>query len=367
MTTVALLLIHAMVTVARLVGPGGIRAVVTESCVIKHQLIVLNRARSRAPHLTTLDRLLLGMSTLLMTPRRLAQSIILVKPSTLMKLHGQLIKRKYRMLFSSTGKNRHKPGPKGPSQELIDAIVEMKRRNPRFGSPRIAQQIAKAFGIEIDKDIVRRVLAKHYRPQPEDSGPSWLTVLGHMKDSLWSVDLFRCESILLKSHWVMVVMDQHTRRIIGFGVQAGNVDGAALCRMFNRATAAIVGTGVPKYLSTDNDPLFLFHRWKANLRIRDIEGIKSVPNVPMSHPFVERMIGSIRREHLDHVFFWNAVDLERKLVSFKHHYNVRRTHASLGGDTPAEIAGRKRAMPLDINDFRWQRHCGGLFQLPAAA
>jgi hypothetical protein len=72
----------------------------------------------------------------------------------------------------------------------------MKRRNPRFGCPRIAQQIAYTFGIEIDKDVVRRVLAQHYHPGPDDDdGPSWLTVIGHTKDSLWSVDLFRCESI----------------------------------------------------------------------------------------------------------------------------------------------------------------------------
>ena len=81
--------------------------------------------------------------------------------------------------------------------------------------------------MDIDKDLVRRVLAKHYRPVPGDGGPSWLTLLGHTKDSLWSMDLFRCESILLKSHRVLVVMDQFTRRIISFGVQAGNVDGAA--------------------------------------------------------------------------------------------------------------------------------------------
>ncbi|MFC1611590.1 helix-turn-helix domain-containing protein, partial [Myxococcota bacterium] len=76
-------------------------------------------------------------------------------------------------------------------QELINAIVEIKTRNPRFGCPRIAQQLAKAFGIEIDKDVVRRVLAKYYRPVVGDGGggPSWLTVIGHTKDSLWSVDL----------------------------------------------------------------------------------------------------------------------------------------------------------------------------------
>ena len=87
------------------------------------------------------------------------------------------------------------------------AIVEMKQRNPRFGCPRIAQQINKAFGTNIDKDVVRRVLAAHYRPGPGDDGPSWLTFLGHTKDSLWSIDLFRCESILLNSHWVLMVCE----------------------------------------------------------------------------------------------------------------------------------------------------------------
>ena len=71
----------------------------------------------------------------------------------------------------------------------------------------------------------------------------------------------------------MVVMDQYTRRIIGFAVHAGNVDGPALCRMFNNATS---GQGWPKYISSDNDPLFQYHRWKANLRVLDIEEIKSV-------------------------------------------------------------------------------------------
>jgi hypothetical protein len=72
---------------------------------------------------------------------------------------------------------------------------------------RVAQQVSHAFGLDIDKDVVRRVLAKHYRPGDSGTnGPSWLTFIGHFKDSLWSVDLFRCESILLRSHWVLVVM-----------------------------------------------------------------------------------------------------------------------------------------------------------------
>jgi hypothetical protein len=97
-----------------------------------------------------------------------------------------------------------------------------------------------AFGVAIDKDVVRRILSVHYPPESDSGGPSWLTFLGHMKDSLWSMDLFRCESASLRTHWALVVMDQYSRRIIGFGVHAGPVDGVALCRMFNRAVSTLV-------------------------------------------------------------------------------------------------------------------------------
>jgi putative transposase len=110
---------------------------------------------------------------------------------------------------------------------------------------------------------VRRILALHYRPL-SGGGPSWLTFLGHMKDSLWSVDLLRCESAALQTYWVLVVMDQYTRRVIGFRIRAGIVYGLALCRMFNQA---IRGQTVPKYLSCDRDPPYRFHQWQANLRV----------------------------------------------------------------------------------------------------
>jgi hypothetical protein len=152
-----------------------------------------------------------------MRPSRLIRAAIVLKPSTLLHLHQILIKRKCRLLFSP--KCRRKPGPKGPSKELIDAIVATKQRNPVWGCPRIAQQIAWAFGVPVDRDVVRRVQATHYQPKQDVGRPSWLTFLGHMKDSLWSADLFRCESVVLQTHWILVVMDQCTRRIIGFGLQ----------------------------------------------------------------------------------------------------------------------------------------------------
>jgi len=186
----------------------------------------------------------------------------------------------------------------------------------------------------------------------------------HTKDSLWSIDLFRCESVLLKSHWVLVVMDQFTRRIIGFGIHAGDVNGVALCRMFN---AAIAAEGIPKYLSSDNNPLFLYHRWQANLRIFDIQEIKSLPYVPLSHPFVERLIGNVRRELLDQVFLWNGHDLDKKLADFRHYYNSHRLHTALDVSTPAEMSGKCISRCADISQFQWEPHCRGLHQLPVAA
>src|SRR5580704_17001363 len=145
----------------------------------------------------------------------------------------------------------------------------------------------------------------------------------------------KCESIILKSHWVMVVMDQFTRRIIGFSVHAGTLDGVTLCCMFNKI---ISNNNLPIYLSSDHDPLFNYQRWRANLRVLDIEQIKSVPYAPMSHPFIERLIGTIRRELLDQTFFWNHSDLQAKLTQFMSYYNEDRCHCSLDGKTPKEIA-----------------------------
>ena len=114
--------------------------------------------------------------------------------------------------------------------------------------------------------------------------------------------------------------------------------------MFNMATSE---QGWPKYISSDNDPLFQYHRWKANLRVLDIEEIKSVPHVPMSHPFVERLIGSIRRELLDHTLFWTATDLENKLREYQHYYNESRAYSGRDGGTPVESDVAK---VIDINN-----------------
>ena len=364
MKDLLLTLLHLAVMTAKLCGPGGVRAVIAENLVLKQQLIVLRRGRQRAPRLTPSDRLLCGFGALFLRPGRIQKLGIAVRPSTLLAFHAALVRRKYRRLFSSRPCPK-KSGPKGPSEALIQAIVELKSRNPRFGCPRIARIISHTFGVDVDKNVVHRVLAKHYRPTSGGSGPSWLSFIGHASDSLWSVDLFRCESIVRRTYWVLVVMDQFTRRLVGVGVHRGAaVTGVDVCRLFN---AAIHGRGAPRHVSTDHDPLFEAHRWKANLRILEIDEVKTVPHVPVSHPFVERLIGTMRREFLDHGLFWNACDLERKLAVFQVYYNAARRHASLEGHTPLAFASGHTAVPADLNHVRWVSHCRDLVQLPVAA
>ena len=359
MRDLVILLVHLITTIFRLAKPGGLRAVVAESVLAKHQLLILNRSRKRSPNLGIRDRFIVAFCSLWIQPKRLSKVAIAFKLSTLLRFHRALVQRKYRMLFSP--KLRSKPGPKGPTKELTAAVVEMKRRNPSWGCPRIADQINLAFRTSINKDVVRRILAAHYWPEPGANSPSWLTFLGQTRDSLWSLDLFRCESMTLRTHWVLVVMDHYSRRIIGFGIHAGTVNGEALCWMFKQAIRGV--TTLPKYLSSDHDPLYQFHQWKANLRVLDIEEIKTVPEVPWSHPFIERLIGTIRLECLDRLLFWTTADLDAKLREFQHYYNEHRVHSGLGGKLPDSVG----AAPINLASYGWQKHCRGLYQTPIAA
>ena len=158
-------------------------------------------------------------------------------------------------------------------------------------------------------------------------------------------------------------MDQCTRRIVGFGVHRGAVDGVGVCRMFNQAMR---GQAPPSSLSSDHDRLYECPRWQANLRILDVEEIKTVPYAPLSHPFVERLIGTIRRECLDRPFFWTAADLETKLLEFQRYYNGYRAHGALAGKPPESTADQDGPR-ASLHSYRWQAHCRGLYQTPIAA
>jgi putative transposase len=126
MKDLLLMLAHLLTTLAKLLGPGGAKAIVADSLLMKQQLLIINRSRQRAPNLTPIDRILLGFWSLFLNRHHIQRAAVILRPSTLLNFHDMLKKRKYRLLYSSSRKG--KPGPKGPSQELIDTIVEMNQQ-----------------------------------------------------------------------------------------------------------------------------------------------------------------------------------------------------------------------------------------------
>ncbi len=168
----------------KLLRRGGMKALIAENLILKQQLFLLTRSRKRAPNLSPLDRFLLGLWTIFLDPRRIQRTAILLQPSTLLQYHQALIEWKYPLLFSSPKSG--KPGPKGPSRQLLALVLAMKRRNPQCGCTKIAEPIAKPFARPLEKDVVRRILASHSQAD-RPGGPSWLAFIGPMKDSLWRV------------------------------------------------------------------------------------------------------------------------------------------------------------------------------------
>src|SRR6516162_9905538 len=162
MRDLILLVVHVVTTVMRIFQPGGVRAVIAESVLTKHQLLILNRPRRRAPNLRILDRLIAGFCSLWIKPKRHRRLAIAFKPSTFLNVHRAMVQRKYRLLFSP--KQRRKPGPKGPTADLIQAVIEMKRRNPLWGSPQIAEQINLAFGTSIPKELLFQKRYQSWKP-----------------------------------------------------------------------------------------------------------------------------------------------------------------------------------------------------------
>ncbi len=238
----------------------------------------------------------------------------------------------------------------------------MKQRNPRFGCPRIAQQISKAFGIEINKDTVRRVLAKHYRPGSNDGGPSWRTFLGHLTDSLRSTNWFRCKLPALRNHRVLGMLNSFIRQIMGYDIHYGSVDEIACCPLLENAASMMEAQ---KPLNSDHDPPLLYHRWERMLLGGD--ATNTVAILPLSLPCAEWRMETVSGNNIDYLPFYNAVDLEGKFKEFTNFCILLRLHSPINEDTSAKIDKCSVLDRAKIDHFAWKRHCYELFQAPIAA
>ncbi len=163
----------------------------------------------------------------------------------------------------------------------------------------------------------------------------------------------------------MVVMDPFTRKIVGFSVRQGSLSGGNICYMDSKIAS---GKDWPRYISPDHDPLFNYWLWKVNLENNfNIQEIKSAPYCPWSHPFIERLIGSWRREFTDYILFWSESDLLAKLLVFQEYFSFYRVHYNHGGETPNEITDERQLASIDLKNFKWKPVCGGMYYTPIAA
>ena len=324
----------------------------------KHQLLIVTRSRRRGPHLHTFDRVLLGLCSLFLPRSRLDKVAVAIRPSTLLGFRQCLVRRNYRALFSPRTKT--KPGPKGPSEQLIRVIVELKCRNPGFGCPRIALIISRTFGVDIDKDVVRRVLAKRHRPAPGGGGPSWRTFFGHFNDSLRSVVLHRCKSLMLEGSCILVVMAQFARRLINLGASVGSVDQI----IFDRV---IVTVAHLRHGSSDHRLGFEFGPWHAKLPTLEIEELSSLPYLPRSPPLADGSTHTPSRELNDTISSWSGNGLEPKLADSYDHSTDRGARLLVGGDISVITCGQARERQLDEVAIRLRTQCLGPYELPLAA
>jgi transposase InsO family protein len=287
-----------------------------EILALRHQLGVLHRSVKR-PKLTPADRCLWAWLYEIWDEWR--SGLFLVQPSTVIGWH----RKGFRLFW--TGQIRGgKPGRPAVPQEIRDLIRAMSRENLLWGAPRIHSELRK-LGFDIAETSVSKYMIRHRRPPSQ----TWKTFLGNHVKSMVSVDFFTVPTIRFQILYVFLVLAHDRRRILHFAVTAHpTAEWTA-----HQLREAFPWDSAPRYLLRDRDRIFgpeLVEQVKA----MGIKQVLSAPRSPWQRAYVERVIGTIRRECLDHVIVFNRASLSRHLNRFLDYYHHSRCHLSLAKDTP---------------------------------
>ncbi|MBM3747398.1 MAG: transposase family protein [Acidobacteria bacterium] len=287
-----------------------------ENLALRHQLGVLHRSVKR-PKLTAADRFLWAWLSRLWADWRAA--LVIVKPETVIAWHRQ----GFRLFW--TWKVRHgQAGRPAISREVRDLIRTMSRENPLWGAPRIHGELLK-LGIDIGETSVGKYMLRHRKPPSQ----TWRTFLENHVKSLVSVDFFTVPTLRFQILYVFLVLAHERRRILHFGVTAhptAEWTAQQLREAFPWETA-------PRYLLRDRDRIFGDDFTKP-VKDMGIKEVLSAPRSPWQRAYIERLIGTLRRECLDHVIVFNEASLYRHVKPFMAYYHQSRTHLLLAKDTP---------------------------------
>jgi putative transposase len=298
-----------------------------EIAVLRHQLAVLRRQVAR-PRYTPTDRMLLA--TLAKLLPRARWPIFLVTPSTLLRWHRELVRRRW--TYPPNGRDRRRLDPR-----VVDLVLRLARENPRWGYLRIVGECRK-LGVPVSATSVRMILRRHgLGPAPRRSGPTWTQFLRTQAAGVLACDFLTVETIGRRRLYVLSVIELEHRRVHLAGITA-------------HPTGAWV-TQAARNLLTDLDEHA--HRFRFLIRDRDakfaatfdtvfaasgIHVLKTPPRAPKANAHAERWVRTVRTECLDWVLVWSRRHLEHILTDYVRHYNTARPHRGIDLNLPAAAA-----------------------------
>src|SRR2546423_2038258 len=286
---------------------------------LEHQLAVLRRPRPGRPPLSSLDRLL-WMSLYRIWPQ-IIDAMVLVKPATVVEWHRKGFRFYWR--WRSRRPGRPRTGP-----EIRDLIRRMSNANPLWGAPRIHGELLK-LGIKISQATVGRWMPW----RPKVPSPTWRSFLCNHLPDIVAIDMFVVATATFHLLYALIVLSLDRRRVIHFAVTPNPTQDWLSRQM----TEAFPWDTAPRYLLRDRDTAF-----RHRVRAMGITEVITAPRSPWQNPYAERLIGSIRRECLDHVIIFNEHHLRRVLSSyFQYHHDTRRVHLPSTGNIIAfpEVGG----------------------------
>ena len=305
-----------------------------ENLALRQQLALLRR-RSKRPRFGRLDRLLWVWLSNHWAGWR--EALHLVRPETVIHWHRQGFRA-----FWTWKSRRRQTGRPPVASELADLVRTMALANPLWGAPRIHGELLK-LGLDVSQRTVARLMPR--RPKPPSQ--TWRTFLQNHVADLVSVDFFVVPTATFRVLYVFVVLLHHRRQVVHFNV----TDSPTAAWTAQQIVEAFPDDSAPRYLLRDRDRIYSgeFRRRVKGMRIAEV---LTAPRAPCQNPFAERVIGTIRRELLDHVIVLSEGHLRRRLQSYLRYYHGSRTHLALEKDEPEPRTveppehGRVVALPL---------------------
>ncbi len=317
---------------------SGHRAVALENLALRQQLAVFKRIVSR-PQLRRRDRLFWML--LASAWRDWRTALIVVGPDTVVRWHRQWLRRRW-----TRRSTRGRPGRPSTNAAIRALVMKIAAANPLWGAPRIHGELGK-LGLAVSERTVSRLVRRSRRPPSQ----TWRTFLTNHVPAMGSMDFFTVPTVTGRILFVFVVLLHHRRRIAHFNV----TEHPTAAWTAQQVVEAFPDDTAPRWLVRDRDAIYS-EAFRQRVAGRGIEEVVSAPSSPWQNPYAERLIGSIRRDCLNHVVVFGEQHLRRVLASYFAYYHGSRTHLSLAKDAPTP----RRVHGVSEGDVIAFREVGGL-------